>query len=91
MLDWTKKRSVFGMSKILVQKFGLEDTERYRNHLRVCEEQFNYLLAEVKPFITKGNFYEKSTSRRSEASDHLAVSSHSRFVFNAAIRVSCAQ
>jgi hypothetical protein len=51
--DWIKKRSMFGVSKTLLEELRLEDKESYRSHLRICEEQFNYLLSIVKPLITK--------------------------------------
>uniref|UniRef100_A0A1Y1MF54 Transposase Helix-turn-helix domain-containing protein n=1 Tax=Photinus pyralis TaxID=7054 RepID=A0A1Y1MF54_PHOPY len=50
---WVSRRTKLGASSTLLREWAKENPEVYRNHLRMTEEQFAYLLDKVTPFISK--------------------------------------
>lgn len=51
---WISRRIHFGASKLL-QELAAEDSESFKNHLRMTEEKFEELLKHVTPAIQKSN------------------------------------
>lgn len=50
---WVTRRENLGASSSILEEWAAEDPEAYRNHLRMSEDQFGYLLEKVTPFIQK--------------------------------------
>ena len=48
---WVSKRGTRGASSTLLREWALENPEDYRNHLRMSEAQFSFLLERVTPLI----------------------------------------
>lgn len=51
--NWIKKRNQYGVSETLLKELAVEDTEGYKNHLRMSEEKFEELLLKIMPKIQK--------------------------------------
>lgn len=51
--QWVSRRTNLGASSTLLREWAEENPKVYRNHLRMNEEQFAYLLEKVTPFIRK--------------------------------------
>lgn len=54
---WISKRPMMGASNSLLNEISMEDPQSYRNHLRMTEEGFNFLLQRVTPLIERKNTY----------------------------------
>ncbi|GBP49287.1 hypothetical protein EVAR_102230_1 [Eumeta japonica] len=52
---WIERRNMFGASNTLLRELADEDSESYRNHLRMDECKFEELLLLISPTITKQN------------------------------------
>lgn len=50
---WVSRRENLGASSTLLREWAEENPEVYRNHLRMNEDEFAYLLEKVTPFIKK--------------------------------------
>lgn len=53
--QWILRRNTHGASGRLLKELAIEDTEAYRNHLRMDEANFELLLQKVIPKIQKQN------------------------------------
>lgn len=52
---WILRRNIHGASTVLLKELAAEDPRSYRNHIRMTEKQFNFLLAKVFPIVQKKN------------------------------------
>ena len=63
--NWVTQRHSLEASSTILEEWQIEDTEIRRNHLRMSDQQFTYLLAKVTPFIKKqGTMMRKSIPPR---------------------------
>lgn len=51
--EWVQRRPGLGASETIMKELALEDSEMYRNVLRMSKQKFNMLLDNVKPLILK--------------------------------------
>ncbi|KAJ8931159.1 hypothetical protein NQ314_015973 [Rhamnusium bicolor] len=54
---WIQRREQLGASTQLLVEFAAEDPDSYRNHLRMSEAQFDFLLQKVSPSIQKADTF----------------------------------
>lgn len=52
---WIGRRQTLGASEKLLAELSAEDTDDYRNHLRLTKEKFIFLLQRVTPYLQKKN------------------------------------
>jgi hypothetical protein len=50
---WIRQREQLGASTQLLVELAAEDSDSYRNHLRISESQVDFLLQKVSPLIQK--------------------------------------
>lgn len=50
---WLSRREIYGASSTLLRELAAEDAPEYRNWLRISQEQFEILLAQIAHQITK--------------------------------------
>jgi hypothetical protein len=54
---WTRRREQLGASTQLLVELAAEDSDSYRNHLRMSEAQLDFLLQKVSPLIQKADTF----------------------------------
>jgi hypothetical protein len=52
---WIQRREQLGASTQLLVELAAEDSDSYRNHLRMSEAQLDFLLQKVSPLIQKAD------------------------------------
>ena len=50
---WVARRGRLGASSTILKEWRSEDSDQYRNHLRMTESQFTFLLERLSPHIQK--------------------------------------
>ena len=58
---WIRRREKLGASTQLLVEFAAEDSDRYRNHLRMSEDQLYFLLKKVSPLMQKADSFACKT------------------------------
>jgi hypothetical protein len=54
---WIRRREQLGASTHLLVELAAEDSDSYRNHLRMSEAQLNFLLQKVSPLLQKADTF----------------------------------
>jgi len=54
---WIRRREQLGASTQLLVELAAEDSDSYRNHLRMSEAQLDFLLQKVSPLIQKADTF----------------------------------
>src|SRR5699024_6454894 len=54
---WIQRREQLGASTRLLVELAQEDPDSYRNHLRMSEAQFDFLLEKVSPSIQRSDTF----------------------------------
>lgn len=68
--EWIAKRNKFGAFSQLLCELKLQDSDYYKNFLRMSDTDFNFLLQKVTPKIQKKNTVMRSAI---SAAERLAV------------------
>jgi hypothetical protein len=54
---WIGRREQLGASTQILVELAAEDSDSYRNHLRMSEAQLDFLLQKVSPLVQKADTF----------------------------------